>query len=49
VLKIVESSPPRLRYVIGSQAMLVTRLRRFLPGGAFEQGVRRTFQLDRKP
>jgi NAD(P)-dependent dehydrogenase (short-subunit alcohol dehydrogenase family) len=48
VLKIVESSAPRLRHVIGTQAKVVTRLRQFLPGGAFEQGVRGTFQLDQK-
>ncbi|HEU5039266.1 MAG TPA: SDR family NAD(P)-dependent oxidoreductase [Gemmatimonadales bacterium] len=48
VLEIAASSTPRLRYVIGKQARFVTRLRRFLPEGAFEQGVRSTFRLDRK-
>jgi NAD(P)-dependent dehydrogenase (short-subunit alcohol dehydrogenase family) len=48
ILKIAESKAPRLRYVVGQQAKLVTRLRRFLPAGAYEQGVRRTFQLDRE-
>jgi NAD(P)-dependent dehydrogenase (short-subunit alcohol dehydrogenase family) len=48
VLKIADSSAPRLRYAIGSQAKLVTRLRQFLPAGAFEQGTRRTFRLDQK-
>jgi len=38
VLKIVENQPPRLRYVIGRQARLVSRLRRFLPEAALEQG-----------
>jgi NAD(P)-dependent dehydrogenase (short-subunit alcohol dehydrogenase family) len=48
VLNIVRSKTPRLRYVVGQQAKLVTRLRRFLPAGAYEQGVRRLFRLDRK-
>jgi NAD(P)-dependent dehydrogenase (short-subunit alcohol dehydrogenase family) len=45
IVKIVSSSHPRLRYLIGSQAKLVANLRRFLPAGMFEQGVRRTFAL----
>jgi NAD(P)-dependent dehydrogenase (short-subunit alcohol dehydrogenase family) len=48
VLKIVETPAPRLRHVIGGQAKLITNLRRFLPGSAFEQGTRGTFQLDKK-
>lgn len=48
VLEIAASRTPRLRYVVGKQARFVTRLRRFLPAGAFEQGVRGTFRLDRK-
>lgn len=48
VLRIAASRAPRLRYVVGKQARFVTRLRRFLPEGAFEQGVRGTFRLDRK-
>jgi NAD(P)-dependent dehydrogenase (short-subunit alcohol dehydrogenase family) len=48
VLKIAASRTPRLRYVVGKQARFVTRLRQFLPEGAFEQGVRGTFRLDRK-
>jgi NAD(P)-dependent dehydrogenase (short-subunit alcohol dehydrogenase family) len=47
VLKIVASKAPRLRYLTGRQAKVVTGLRRFLPAGAFEQGVRGTFRLDR--
>ena len=47
LLEIVSSSTPRLRYLIGQQAKSVTRLRRFLPAGMFEQGVRRTFSLDK--
>jgi len=43
---IVASDKPRLRYGIGQQAKTTTRLRRFLPGGVYEQGVRRTFRLD---
>ena len=48
VLKIAASKTPRLRYIVGSQAKLVTRLRRFLPEPVFERGVRSTFWLDRK-
>ena len=48
VLEIAASGTPRLRYVVGRQARFVTRLRRFFPEGAFEQGVRSTFRLDRK-
>src|SRR5262245_6884635 len=47
VLKIAASRTPRLRYVIGQQAKLATRLRRFLPESAYALGVRRTFRLDR--
>ena len=46
VLKIIESRTPRLRYAIGQQARLISRLRRFLPEAAFERGTRRTFHLD---
>jgi NAD(P)-dependent dehydrogenase (short-subunit alcohol dehydrogenase family) len=46
VLEIIESRTPRLRYAIGQQARLISRLRRFLPEGAFERGARRTFRLD---
>jgi NAD(P)-dependent dehydrogenase (short-subunit alcohol dehydrogenase family) len=47
ILKIVSSKKPRLRYIVGKQAKMVTRLRRFLPEAAFEQGARRTFHLDK--
>jgi short-subunit dehydrogenase len=49
LLEIISSKTPRLRYPIGHQAKSVARLRRFLPAGMFEQGVRRTFSLDRTP
>jgi short-subunit dehydrogenase len=48
VLKIITGNTPRLRYVIGQQAKLVSRLRRFLPEGMFEKGLRSTFRLDAK-
>jgi NAD(P)-dependent dehydrogenase (short-subunit alcohol dehydrogenase family) len=48
VLTIVESAKPRLRYVTGREAHLVSRLQRWLPEAAFEKGVRRTFGLDRR-
>jgi NAD(P)-dependent dehydrogenase (short-subunit alcohol dehydrogenase family) len=47
LLEIMSSDAPRLRYLIGRQAKSVTRLRRLLPAGMFEQGVRRTFSLDK--
>ena len=47
LLEIISSSNPRLRYLIGQQAKSVARLRRFLPARMYEQGVRRTFSLDR--
>ena len=47
LLEIMSSTTPQLRYRIGQQAKSVARLRRFLPAGMFEQGVRRTFSLDK--
>ena len=47
LLDIVSNRSPRLRYLIGRQARSVARLRRLLPAGLFEQGMRRTFSLDR--
>ena len=47
LLEIIFSSSPRLRYLIGQQAKSVARLLRFLPAGMFEQGVRRSFSLDK--
>ena len=49
LLEILSRDTPRLRYPIGQQAKSVARLRRFLPAGMFEQGVRRTFSLDKTP
>jgi NAD(P)-dependent dehydrogenase (short-subunit alcohol dehydrogenase family) len=48
VLKVAASKAPRLRYLTGRQAKVVRGLRRFLPEGAFEQGSRSTFRLDRR-
>jgi NAD(P)-dependent dehydrogenase (short-subunit alcohol dehydrogenase family) len=47
LFEIISSKSPRLRYLIGQQAKSVARLRRFLPAGMFEQGVRRSFSLDK--
>jgi len=47
VLRILSSKTPRLRYLTGQQGKLVAGLRWFLPAGAFEQGVRSTFALDK--
>ena len=48
ILKIATSNRPRLRYTVGQQAKVITRLRQFLPEAAFEQGTRSTFKLDQK-
>src|SRR5262245_20510220 len=45
LLAIVSSQTPRLRYLIGGQARTIARLRRFLPAGMYEHGVRRTFSI----
>jgi short-subunit dehydrogenase len=47
VSKILASRAPRLRYLIGGQANVVSRLKRFFPERAFEMGARSTFKLDR--
>jgi short-subunit dehydrogenase len=47
LFEIVSSRTPRLRYLIGPQAKSVARLRRFLPAGMYERGVRRMFALDK--
>src|SRR5262245_20579880 len=46
VHEIIANERPRLRYAIGQEAKSITRLRRFLPAGMYEQGVRRNFALD---
>jgi NAD(P)-dependent dehydrogenase (short-subunit alcohol dehydrogenase family) len=48
VLKIITSNTPRLRYIIGQEAKLVSRLKRFLPEWALEKGQRSNFRLDAK-
>ena len=47
ILGIIASKTPRLRYLIGSQAKVATRLQRFLPEGTYERGKRSTFRLDK--
>src|SRR5262249_7244482 len=46
ILSIIDSKRPRLRYLIGRQAKVSTRLQRFLPEGLYERGKRSTFRLD---
>ncbi len=46
VLKIIESRAPRLRYILGQQAIVVSNLRRFLPETILERGIRGNFNLD---
>ena len=48
LVKIVASKNPRVRYLVGSQAKTLARLRRFLPARMYEQGTRRMFSLDRE-
>jgi NAD(P)-dependent dehydrogenase (short-subunit alcohol dehydrogenase family) len=45
LLDILSSKAPRLRYLVGGQAKSVARLRRFLPAGLYESGVRRNFSI----
>jgi short-subunit dehydrogenase len=47
ILAIIANDAPRLRHLIGQQAKSIARLRRFLPAGMYEQGVRRMFSLDK--
>jgi NAD(P)-dependent dehydrogenase (short-subunit alcohol dehydrogenase family) len=47
VLKIIVSSSPHLRYVIGQQAKSATLLRQLLPEPIFEPVVRSFFSLDK--
>jgi NAD(P)-dependent dehydrogenase (short-subunit alcohol dehydrogenase family) len=47
VSKILATPSPRLRYLVGGQANVVSRLKRFSPERAFEMGARNTFKLDR--
>lgn len=48
VLQIVESKEPRLRYTVGRQAAVLSRLRRYLPETMLERGMRSNFRLDAK-
>jgi NAD(P)-dependent dehydrogenase (short-subunit alcohol dehydrogenase family) len=46
VVRAATAPSPRLRYVVGREARLLSVLRRLLPAGAFDRGLRRQFQLD---
>ncbi len=46
IFSIIVNKKPRLRYLIGTQAKITTRLQRYLPEGAYEWGKRTTFKLD---
>ena len=46
ILKLIASKRPPLRNVIGREAKLVFRLRRFVPAGMFERAIRSNFRLD---
>jgi NAD(P)-dependent dehydrogenase (short-subunit alcohol dehydrogenase family) len=46
IFNIIRSNKPRLHYLIGSQAKILTRLQRYLPEAAYEWGKRSTFGLD---
>ena len=47
ILSIVANKNPRLRYLVGTQAKIATRLQRYLPERAYEWGKRITFRLDK--
>lgn len=49
VLRAVQASRPKLRYLVGSDANLVARLRRLVPESVFAQVLRREFGLNRVP
>ena len=46
ILKIIERRKPRLHYLIGAQAKILSRMQRYLPAAGFEWGKRSTFKLD---
>jgi len=48
ILKVIASTTPRLRYVIGKQAKLISGLRRFMPEGLIEKGTMSNFRLNIK-
>ena len=48
VLKIIKSKSPRLRYILGQQAAVVSNLQRFLPEAMLEQAIRGSFNLDER-
>lgn len=45
VLRAATSRNPRLRYVVGREAMRVRKLRSIMPSGIFDRAIRRRFQL----
>jgi NAD(P)-dependent dehydrogenase (short-subunit alcohol dehydrogenase family) len=47
IFSIIANKHPRLRYLIGTQAKITTRLQRYLPEAAYEWGKRITFRLDK--
>ena len=47
LLNIISSKRPRLHYLIGSQARIMSRLQRYLPEVAYEWGKRSAFRLDK--
>jgi NAD(P)-dependent dehydrogenase (short-subunit alcohol dehydrogenase family) len=47
IRRIISSEAPRLHYLIGPQAKFTSVLRWALPDGAYEQGKRSTFGLDK--
>jgi short-subunit dehydrogenase len=46
ILKILESESPKLRYTVGNDAARIVRMRRLMPAGMFEKGMRRNLRLD---
>lgn len=49
VLQAVEAPDPRLRYTVGREAALLSRLRKLVPGRLFDRSLRKDFRLDPAP
>lgn len=45
VVKAAKATVPKVRYTVGKMARRVSLLRRFVPAGAFDKGIRKQMQL----
>jgi NAD(P)-dependent dehydrogenase (short-subunit alcohol dehydrogenase family) len=46
IFRAATAARPKLRYAVGGDAKLLSRLRKFAPAGLMDSGVRKEFQLD---